>query len=407
MNTYDQGGFGPPDDLIQPTFNLVLEMNLTLLRRAGEPRGVLGPFPPQLHPVEDLADPYHLLSWSGAFPSDPNRPVSWELVEFRDFAGASDPGSDDGARWTFQGFSLSGSRFYDVPRSYYSGSGNGLHTAMTLVDPYPYGALGPSLSCRLWYDIESNWDYAYLEASLDGGLTWSTVPGTLTTDYDPNGTNRGNGLTGVSSGWLPALFYLDQIDGISSGSTLLLRFSYITDASVAGEGIYVDAVDPVPAYSARTVLTAAHPDTFLVREAPVPGEYAYLVRARDAEGHASRWSGYGFTSVSDVTGGAPALPTASSVSQRYPNPFNPSTSFRLVVGPWESGPGGLAPVRIQIFDVAGRLVAVVFNGRLPRGSHTLRWDGRGERGEMLAGGVYLARCEIGDRLFTRKLVLLR
>ncbi|MDD3642905.1 MAG: M14 family zinc carboxypeptidase, partial [Candidatus Krumholzibacteria bacterium] len=407
LNSYEQGGFAPPDDLIQPTFDLVLELNLTLLRRAGEPRSVLVPLPPRLYPVEDIADPYHLISWSEGALSDPNPPVSWELVEYRDFAGATDPGSADGNVWTFGGFALSGARFYTVPESYYSGRGDARNAAMTLVDQYPYGILGASFSCRLWYDIETNWDYAYLEASLDGGLTWGSVPGNLTTDYDPNGTNRGNGITGSSGGWVSAEFFLDQIGGISSGSTLLLRFAYVTDASVNGEGIYIDEIDPVPGYAERNALAAAHPDTFFVREPPAPAEYAYVVRASDAEGHASRWSGYAFTVVSDVTGEGIAVPAASSVSGSYPNPFNPSTAIRLVVGAREGGAGRRAPVRVSIFDVAGRRVAVPFEGDLPAGAHTVRWDGRGADGRPLAGGVYFARCAIGEHSFTRKLVLIR
>ena len=407
MNTYDEGGFGPPDEMIQPTFDLMLGLNLTLLRRAAQPRGVLGPLPPQLYAVEDLADPYHLVSWSGQAPGDPNRPVSWELVEYRDFTGETDPGSDDGERWSLDGFALSGARFYDVPRSYYSDRGDDLYNTMTVVDPYPFDVLGDELSCRLWYDIESDWDYAYLEASLDGGLRWSTVPGDRTTDYDPNGTNHGNGITGYSGGWVSAAFYLDQIDGIGPGSTLMLRFSYVTDTSVDGEGIYIDAIDPVAGYSERAVLAPAHPDTFLVREAPATGEYAYLVRARDAEGQTSRWSAYATIAVSDVTGDGGGPPVVSSVSQCYPNPFNPSTALRLVVGAGEAPDGKRAPVRVEVFDVAGRRVAVPFDGVLTAGSHTIRWDGRGTSGRHLAGGVYFARCSIGDGRFVRKLVLLR
>lgn len=407
MNTYEQGGFGPPDDLIQPTFDLLLEMNLTLLRRAAAPRSVLGPLPPQLYPAQDLADPYHLLSWTGGSPSDPNPPLSWEIVEYRNFDGATDSGAPDGEIWHFGGFTLSGSRFYDVPESYYSGTGNGRFAVMTLVDPYPYGELGPALTCRLWYDIETNWDYAYLEASLDGGLTWRTVPGNRTTDYDPNGTNHGNGITGSTGGWVEASFYLDAIEGVSAGSTLLLRFAYVTDASVEGEGIYIDAIDPVPAFDERTVLAAAHPDTFLVREAPASGIYAYRVRARDGEGHASRWSGYGFLTVSDVTGAETEIPSASAVPPCYPNPFNPSTTIRLVVGSRESGRDGRAPVRISVYDVSGRRLATPLETRLAPGAHAILWDGRDDRGGALAGGLYFARCEIGDRVFVRKLVLLR
>ena len=54
---------------------------------------------------------------------------------------------------------------------------------------------GPVLRFMTWYDIESDFDYAFVAASTDGGETWSTLPGASTTTDNPNGNNLGNGLT--------------------------------------------------------------------------------------------------------------------------------------------------------------------------------------------------------------------
>ena len=50
------------------------------------------------------------------------------------------------------------------------------------------------------YDIELDWDYAYVVVSTDNGATWTPVPTNLSTDTDPNGQNFGHGITGSTGG---------------------------------------------------------------------------------------------------------------------------------------------------------------------------------------------------------------
>src|SRR5439155_128256 len=53
-----------------------------------------------------------------------------------------------------------------------------------------------TLTYSTWFDIEDGFDYAYVEASADGGKTWTTLRTGASTDKDSNGTNLGNGVTG-------------------------------------------------------------------------------------------------------------------------------------------------------------------------------------------------------------------
>ena len=57
-----------------------------------------------------------------------------------------------------------------------------------------------TLSFWAWYDLERNWDFAYVEASADGGTTWDVLSGQNTTDANPVGNNYGVGWTGKSGG---------------------------------------------------------------------------------------------------------------------------------------------------------------------------------------------------------------
>ena len=64
---------------------------------------------------------------------------------------------------------------------------------------------GPlTLDFSLWFDMERDFDYGYVMASTDAGVSWVTLPGKYTTDTNPNGTNVGHGYTGASGGDSPA-----------------------------------------------------------------------------------------------------------------------------------------------------------------------------------------------------------
>ncbi|MEA2030759.1 MAG: immune inhibitor A, partial [candidate division Zixibacteria bacterium] len=63
-----------------------------------------------------------------------------------------------------------------------------------------------SLCFWIWYDIESNWDYFYVQVSDDGGCMYENLANDFTTNYDPYNQNVGNGITGASGGWVEAKF---------------------------------------------------------------------------------------------------------------------------------------------------------------------------------------------------------
>ena len=94
-----------------------------------------------------------------------------------------------------------------------------------------------NISFRTWYDIEENWDYLYLEVSEDGE-TWQIIKTPSGTDSNPAGSAYGWGYTGTSNGWIEETVDLSQY----AGKKISVRFEYITDAGINGEGFMLDDV---------------------------------------------------------------------------------------------------------------------------------------------------------------------
>jgi hypothetical protein len=86
--------------------------------------------------------------------------------------------------------------------------------------------------------------------------------------------------------------------------------------------------------------------------------------------------------------------------QNQPNPFNPRTTIKYDLP--TSG-----PVRLSVFDLAGRLVRTLVDGNMPEGSHESDWDGRDAAGREVGSGSYLARLEFGGKVETVRMGLIR
>ena len=105
--------------------------------------------------------------------------------------------------------------------------------------------------------------------------------------------------------------------------------------------------------------------------------------------------------LDQVTAAEKDGPRASSLALRaYPNPFNPSVRLTYTLA-------GASPVRIGIYDAAGRLVKTLFDGKREAGSQRELWNGRDETGRPVAAGVYFARIAALGTTEARKIVLVR
>lgn len=137
-----------------------------------------------------------------------------------------------------------------LPEDAYSGdysfwSNKGDESDITLTHTFDFtdhtGDL--TFSYWTWYDIETDWDYLYLLASMDGGETWEFIFTPSGTDTNPTGNSYGWGYTGLSGNRFESEWIQESVD-ISqfAGQEVMLRFEYITDAAVNGEGLLLDDV---------------------------------------------------------------------------------------------------------------------------------------------------------------------
>ncbi len=89
------------------------------------------------------------------------------------------------------------------------------------------------------------------------------------------------------------------------------------------------------------------------------------------------------------------LPTATTLSANYPNPFNPATTIRY-------GLSAAGPVRLAVYDVAGHEVAVLVDGPQAAGRYSVHFAA----GD-LSSGAYVYRLQTGEETIARTMLLVK
>jgi hypothetical protein len=224
--------------------------------------------------------------------------------------------------------------------------------------PFCIGA-GAELTFWDWLAAEqegptTGWDCALVEISTDLGETWAPlapvagythVKATASDSPLPSGTPCWSG----EHDWRQEAFDLSSY----AGESVKIRLRFAADAYVGMEGWYVDDI------------------------------------VFDAGG-----GGAG-----PVAGGvAPAAFFA--LRQNAPNPFNPATEIAYELPE-------ATRVRIDVFNIAGRLVRTLVDTQMPAGRWTTSWDGTDATGERVASGAYFYRMTAGAFEARRVMILLK
>jgi hypothetical protein len=125
--------------------------------------------------------------------------------------------------------------------------------------------------------------------------------------------------------------------------------------------------------------------------------------------HDHQRSGFYEHPMNQPTDAGETLPTAAPparafLAQNHPNPFNPTTRIAYGV-PATAGANAAVDVRLEIYDVQGRLVRRLVQGLHAPGTYGAIWDGRDDHGRRVRSGVYFYRLRAPGTTLSRKLLL--
>ena len=174
--------------------------------------------------------------------------------------------------------------------------------------------------------------------------------------------------------------------------------------AVNGSTVYVGGIFSTVGSSSRNCVAAIHAGTGAAttwNPAMDGGAVETIALGGNAVFLGGQFSN-GIASVSStVTGIDETTPGVQSLlGPATPNPFGASTSIRFSLVKNET-------VTLRVYDVHGREIRTLVDGRYPAGTHTLGWDGRSGDGQAAVSGVYFYELRTTTLSLKRKLVLVR
>lgn len=201
------------------------------------------------------------------------------------------------------------------------------------------GAVNPRLEFMAKWATEEGFDYTRIQVSTNFGASWTNLPGRFTATVGGQPSYHG-----VQS-WIYERINLNAY----VGQRIKLRFNYVTDGGVPGDGFYFDNFRVVN-----------------YTDGPV-----------------------GITQTGNE------IPKRFAMFQNYPNPFNPVTKIRFDI-PKASF------VKITVFDVLGREVSILANNEMAPGSY-----GADFNAANFSSGIYFYKIEAGDFTDTKKMLVVK
>ncbi len=91
-----------------------------------------------------------------------------------------------------------------------------------------------------------------------------------------------------------------------------------------------------------------------------------------------------------------------SLKQNYPNPFNPTTTISYTIGNTEELTQSSSKVELNVYDILGNLVTTLVNKEESAGNYEVQFNA-----ENLSSGLYLYKLSVGNRMITKKCLLIK
>lgn len=237
--------------------------------------------------------------------------------------------------------------FSDSPNGNYPPNTDNSLTLISSIDLSLYQLAELKFTTK--WSIESTWDFAVVEISTNNGTTWTSVK----TQLSRKGSGRsGSKQPSTSFGYdafTPGLDWIEQTADLSSfaGKQIKIRFRLSSDGADQRDGWYVDNI---------------------------------------------RVIGYKDISNSVAESSAPLF---YSLSQNFPNPFNPATVIRYQV-PIANH------VSLKVFDVLGKEVETLVNAQQNAGNYSVNFNA-----QQLSSGIYFYRFTSGNYTNIKKMTVLK
>jgi hypothetical protein len=177
-----------------------------------------------------------------------------------------------------------------------------------------------------------------------------------------------------------------------------LSYNLRVGTSPGAGDIVSPMADPATGYRRIPAMGNTNLRTSWEIELPSAGAYYWSVLAVDGAFAGSPFAADGSTgpTAAELSPGT----AAGEWLTRAPNPFSGTTTIRFS----QAAPG---PVLLRIYDVTGRRIRTLDDGKLPAGSFARTWDGRDDGGRPVAAGVYFARLSTTESERSEKVTLIR
>ncbi|MBI5472054.1 MAG: immunoglobulin domain-containing protein [Ignavibacteriae bacterium] len=183
-------------------------------------------------------------------------------------------------------------------------------------------------------------------------------------------------------------------EGIHSAAGGYFSGSPKVEVRVSGQWIEASGLTITPAYNSGS---AANYTIYTLQMSPTLGDG---IRVAGVPGGTQRYISVGELRVfSSPTNSVPPeiKPKAHELTPNFPNPFNPTTTFSVLVG-------STAHVQVKIYNLLGQVVRTLADEMLAQGTWKMAWDGHDDAGRQMPSGVYLYRMQADDFVAVRKMV---
>ncbi len=260
-----------------------------------------------------------------------------------------------------------------------------------------------------WYPPLNSWELLFTaslvidDPNQNSELSWHTTS---------TGFSRGNGLplteTLTGDGDISLPVQLTAFTATPEADKIVLKWTTQSEVNNLGFEVYrsgeetgayamVASFENTPALQGGGNSNTAREYTYEDAIISNGGTYWYQIADVDYQGVR--------TFHGPVSAQAPDLiPEAYALRPNYPNPFNPETTIRFEV---PADPASNGKIALAIYNNLGMAVRSLVSGSVQPGIHTVKWDGRNDRGDQMASGIYFLRLQAGSFVQTQKMLLVR